>query len=279
MRVLVTGAAGDIGSRVVAELRAGGHIVDALVLPGLSVPPGVDRVHEGDCADPELVATACRGVDALAHLAAIPSPSRPPDQVFGGNTRATHAVLEAAGAAGVRRAAIASSVSVLGLAFGRPGLRPAYLPVDEEHPILAEDPYALSKQVDECTAAMMHRRWGMDIVALRMPFVGSGDRLAERLRLGREDPGSLVGDLWGYLCTHDAALAFRTVLEHPPPGCTVVTIAATDTVCELTTAQLLAHYLPEVPVRQPLPGHRSVLCLDRARSVLGWAPGPGWRNR
>lgn len=274
MRVLVTGAAGEVGREVVRELARHGHQVVALIRPGQPTPEGADRVHRGDCADPQLAALACADVDGVAHLAAIPSPIGPPDQVFTTNTAATHAILEAAGAAGVGRAVIASSLSVIGLAFGRPHLRPAYLPVDEDHPILAEDPYALSKQVDEMTAAMMHRRWGTDLVALRMPFVGAGERLAGRMRRGREDPGALVGDLWGYLRTEHAAEAFRRALEGARAGCHVVTVAAPDTVCSVPTAMLLQRFLPEVPLRRELPGRTTVLALDWGRALLRWQP-PG----
>lgn len=270
MRILVTGAAGDVGSQVVRELLQHGHQVDALVLPGQSPPEGVDQVHAGDCTDPSVVARACAGIEGVAHLAAIPAPIRPPDEVFGTNTRATHAVLEAAGAAGVRRAVIAASVSVIGLAFGRRHLRPAYLPLDEDHPVLAEDPYALSKQVDELTAAMMHRRWGLDVLALRMPFVGSGERLAQRVTQGNQDPGSLTNDLWGYLHTEDAAAAFRVGLEASLSGCHVANVAAPDTVCDLSTEELLSRFLPEVPLRRRIIGRRTVLSLDRAEVLLGW---------
>lgn len=277
LRIVVTGAAGAVGRVVVDELRDHGHDVTALVRPGEDLPAGVAGFR-GDAADPAVTHAATEGADAVVHLAAIPAPIGPADQVFANNVSATHAVLEAAGANGVRTAVIASSVSALGLAFGRRHLRPVYVPVDEAHPLQVEDPYALSKQVDEMTAEMMGRRWDLGVTAFRLPFVGKGDRLAERVRQAHEDPGSLAHDLWGYVRTEDAARAFRLALEVGAPGTHVVNVAAPDTVCELETAELLERYLPEVPVRVPPPGRGTLLTTRRARTLFGFEAELSWRD-
>jgi dihydroflavonol-4-reductase len=72
MRVLVTGGAGFIGSRVVPRLIAGGHTVVCLVRPTTRTDrlAGLDWIRtEGDVRDPEVVARAARGCEALIHLA------------------------------------------------------------------------------------------------------------------------------------------------------------------------------------------------------------------
>jgi dihydroflavonol-4-reductase len=73
MRVLVTGAAGFLGSHVVAALRADGHEVRALVRPGRPrttiKTPGTE-IAEGDLLDEKSLRQACRGVEALVHCAA-----------------------------------------------------------------------------------------------------------------------------------------------------------------------------------------------------------------
>ncbi|GAA3414526.1 NAD(P)-dependent oxidoreductase [Streptosporangium vulgare] len=159
------------------------------------------RVVVGDVGDPATVRDALDGVDAVAHFAAIPAPVLgTPEEVFCGNTRATFVVLEEAGQAGVRRAAIASSYSVLGFPWASRPLHPAYLPIDEALPLQVEDPYGLSKQADEATAAMMARRYGMTVVALRFPLIGGpGDKLDKRAEEYAEDPGSGAAELWTYL--------------------------------------------------------------------------------
>ncbi|WP_139331371.1 NAD-dependent epimerase/dehydratase family protein, partial [Mycobacterium sp. IS-1264] len=75
MRVLLTGAAGFIGSRVDAALRAAGHeviAVDALLPaahgPNPVLPPGCRRV---DVRDADALAPLLRGVDLVCHQAAM----------------------------------------------------------------------------------------------------------------------------------------------------------------------------------------------------------------
>lgn len=287
--VVVTGAAGMLGRVVVAELEAGGRRVVRLLRREDELATGemTQPTVLGDATDISVVSQACEIAHRLAgggdigvvHLAAMPSPGvRPQDRVFPNNTAATYAVLEAAGRAGLRRAVIASSISALGFAFGRADLRPEFVPVDETHPTYAEDAYALSKVTDEATAHMMQRRWGMDVIALRLPFVGHGQRLDRRLAEAAADPGALRGDLWGWLHTADAARAFRLALEASTSGAHVVTVAAPDTVSEIPTPELLARYLPEVPVRAPLEGFSTVLDCHRAASLLGFTAEHGWRT-
>ena len=74
MTILVTGAAGEIGSRLTRRLHELGHQVRALVLPG---DPLVSRlgetaqVHVGDVTKPDTLAAAFAGVDVVYHLAAV----------------------------------------------------------------------------------------------------------------------------------------------------------------------------------------------------------------
>lgn len=74
MRVLVTGAAGFLGSHVVRTLRARGEDVRALVRPGRPrawVEATGAKIAEGDLLDEKSLRQACRGVDALVHCAAL----------------------------------------------------------------------------------------------------------------------------------------------------------------------------------------------------------------
>lgn len=280
--VLVTGACGAIGTAVSRALRAHGHRVI-----GLDVPAAEGRAEfRGDATDPGVVAPAMAELvhradgrpTAVVHLAAIPSPTGPGHRVFTNNTAASFTVLESAGMAGVGAVVLASSISALGFAFGRDSLQPLYLPIDEEHPSSAEDAYALSKLTDELTAAMMHRRWGTGVLALRLPFVGDGARLQSRIDQAAADPGSLRTDLWGYLHTDDAARAFGLAVEARWKGCDVMTVAAPDTVCDQPTRQLVEQWLPGVRLRRDLPGHTGLHDLNRAETLLGFRAGYRWRE-
>ena len=146
---------------------------------------------QGDVRDPDFVASVMERArpDALIHLAALPSPLHgTPLEVFSTNVEATFVALDAAGNAGVKRVSLASSISLLGLPYGAEGLAPLFAPVDETHPNIGTDPYALSKEVDEATAAMMHRRHGFQVVALRISNTAPMDDHLDRMRQGRDRP-------------------------------------------------------------------------------------------
>jgi nucleoside-diphosphate-sugar epimerase len=270
MRVLVTGAAGRLGSAVLAELASQDIAVTALVAedPG---PPAAERVVVGDARDPAAVRSALEGADAVVHTAALASPEMAaPEVVFSANTQATFVVLNEAGEQGVRRAVIASSLSITGLPFARSRPSPPYLPLDERVPLRIEDPYALSKQVDEATAAMMHRRHGMTVVALRLPFLGDQARLAARAERLARDPAAGATEVWSYLDVRDAARACLLGLTAPLYGAPVIFVAAPETLVTTPTEELLATHHPGVPCRTALPGRTVAIDLEPARRLLGF---------
>lgn len=269
-RVLVTGAGGMIGRTVVDDLVAQGILVTALER---IEPDGLpaDRMVIGDAGDPAAVEEALVDADAVIHLAALPSPNNgSPLEVFGGNTRATFVVLEGAGQRGIRRVVVSSSYSITGLPWASETLHPAYVPVDEKLPLQIEDPYGLSKQVDEATALMMTRRHGMTVIALRLPFVANEQRRRDRLAATTADPLIGSAELWSYLDLRDAAQALRMSLTVPASGFHAVLIAAPETLAPYATEELLARYHPSVPVRRAVPGRDVPMDLSRARDLLGF---------
>lgn len=270
-RALVTGAAGRLGSHVVALFTSRDIAVTALVLRDTDEVPA-DRVVVGDARDVTIVQKALQDVDVVVHLAALPSPAAgTPEGVFCGNTAATFTVLEQAGRAGVRRAVIASSQAISGLPFGPRVRYPAYLPIDEALPLQIADPYALSKATDEATAAMMWWRHGLSVCALRFPFLGDMETtLPARARQLDADPAAGVPELWSYLDLRDAARTCLLAAQHPPDASTVVVVAAPRTLVRYPTEQLLDRFLPAVPRRRRFPGNAVPVDLRLARSLLGF---------
>jgi dTDP-L-rhamnose 4-epimerase len=126
MRVLVTGGAGFIGSRVAAALASRGHevrVLDALlpcVHPGGTLPFSTDSGFEfvrGDVRDAQTVDDALRGVSVVCHLAAMVGLSVNFDdapQYASCNDLGTAVLLAAMARAGVSRLALASSMVVYG---------------------------------------------------------------------------------------------------------------------------------------------------------------------
>ncbi|WP_433043140.1 NAD-dependent epimerase/dehydratase family protein [Dactylosporangium sp. CS-033363] len=271
MRVLVTGANGNIGRAVCARLAAENAEVHALVLDE-PAPDTAAHTVVGNAGDPGTVRAAIGGgVDAVVHLAAIPSPDLgTPVEVFGGNTRATFNVLEECAQAGVRRAVIASSYSILGLRFAPRVLHPAYYPIDEATPFQIEDAYSLSKQADEATAAMMHRRYGMDVVALRFPYTADWDAIRRTAELCEREPAKMAADSWSYLHVDDAAEAVWLALTRELQGFHAVLLAAPTTMAAASTVELIRRYHGETELREDIPGHRSPIDTTAIERLLGF---------
>ena len=270
-RVLVTGAAGLVGTAVLDLLAAADVPVTALALPPVPALQA-DRIVPGDATDPAVVAAALQDATAVIHLAAIPRPGGDPDEVvFGHNTRATFTVLDQAGRAGVTNVAYASSYAICGLPFARKPLRLPYLPIDTRLPLQITDPYALSKRADEATAEMVALRYDLTVVGLRLPFVGTpADRLPELATRLRDHPETGAADVWSYLDARDAARALVAALSPAQPGPHVVYVAAPETLAARPTEWLLDTFHPGVP-RPYFPGRTVPIDLAPAADLLGFS--------
>ncbi|HEY6099920.1 MAG TPA: NAD-dependent epimerase/dehydratase family protein [Anaeromyxobacter sp.] len=174
MRVLVTGATGLLGAEIVRELAARGHLVRALVRPssalaGLEGAPA--EIARGDVLDPDGVRAALAGQEAVVHAAGIPRIGGDPRETFAVNVRGVEVVLEAALRAGVSRAVLTSSSSVMG------GTREPSV-ADENTAGNAEGlgiGYFVSKLRGERAAREIAGR-GLPLVVVRPAFVlGPGD--------------------------------------------------------------------------------------------------------
>jgi nucleoside-diphosphate-sugar epimerase len=269
-RVLVTGAAGLVGTAVLDLLAGRGVPVTALILQPVA-EIRADRVVVGEAGDPAVVADALRDAAAVIHLAAIPDPDHyAGDVVFGRNTSATFAVLDQAGRAGIGNVAYASSYAICGLPFARIPLRMPYLPIDTALPLQITDPYALSKRVDEATAEMVALRYGTTVVGLRLPFVGTtADRLPGLAAKLRTEPRHGAADVWSYLDARDAARALVAALSPSRPGNHVVYVAAPRTLAPQPTEWLLDEFHPGVP-RPHFPDRTVPIDLAPAAELLNF---------
>lgn len=288
MKVLVTGGSGHLGQFVVRDLLEHDYqVVNADRRPPADAEElvrnrdGVAWFIETNVRDVGEVAGAMAGCDAVVHLGAIPAPYRHADEVvFNNNTQATFAVFQAASLLGVRKVVFASSISAYGNAYSPDVTVPLYAPVDEEHPLLNRDAYGLSKEVDERTGLMFHRRTGMSVVALRFHWVSApGQALARipHVNATLSDPQT-SRVLWGYVDARDAASICRLALEANDIGFEAFNVTAADTMAELPTEELLRTYAPAVEIREPIPGFASPYSIAKAKRLLGWEPVHSWRN-
>jgi nucleoside-diphosphate-sugar epimerase len=269
-RVLVTGAAGRIGLVTVEHLNDLGAKVTALSNvehPDLKA----DRVLIGDTRSEADVARALEGAEYVVHLAALPHPSAgSPYDVYSINVVSTFNVLAQAGALGIDRAVIASSINATGVPFNPHEIRQPYFPWDEKAPTDVADWYSLSKQNDENTARMAWRRWGIDVVSFRFPHVNSSDVLERMAENARVKPRGGLREAWSYLDTRDSAYAVELGLTAPLSGAHTFFVAADTTLAPYETEDLLDAFAPDVPRSRRFVGREVPIDLTAIRTVLGF---------
>lgn len=273
-RALVTGAAGRVGRAVVADLVNVGFEVRPTDRPEQALSPDGVQIVPADLADPDAVRELAEGCEAIVHLAAYPSPiGRPGHEVFANNCLATYHVLAAAVDAGVERVAMASSCSAYGMPWAHRPFSPLYVPLDEDHPLLPQEAYGLSKQVDERTAEMFTRGHDLTVTALRFHWVATAEEIHARAKELASDPqdGRAAPELWGYIEIGDVARACRLALD-APAGFHALNICAADTLSDVPTAELIARQHPTTEVRSSLEDTTSPWSIARAREVLGFVP-------
>lgn len=276
MRVVVTGGSGLAGRAVVAELAAHGfEVTNVDLVPG-DGPAPFRRV---DVADLGQVYGALRGAEAVVHFAAIPRPTFDvPEVVFRTNVMGSFNVLEAAAALGIRRVVMASSVSVLGFPFFERPFAPAYAPIDEEHPRLPQDAYALSKLVGEDIADGFARRGALDVVSLRFPWIHTPETFAAQIVPLQSDPAAGAANLWSYVDARDVGAAVRLALAADIRGHEAVFAAAADSFMPGSSAELVHEFYPETAIRDGFVGNASLLSGEKAARLLGFRPRHRWRE-
>jgi len=273
-RVVVTGGAGKAGRAVVRDLLDHGYDV---VSVDLVRDPNLTDGHQivADVTDYGETVAVLEGADAVVHLAAIPAPGLKPDEVtFRVNTTSTYNVFAAASLLGLGRVVWASSETTLGLPFERE--LPRYAPIDEEHPLLPESSYALSKVISEELARQFNRWNGIPYVGLRFSNVMEPHDY-ERFSGFWDDAQLRRWNLWGYVDARDVAQSCRLALEKDVAGAEVFIIAAADTVMNRPSAELMAEVYPDVELRT-LGEFETLLSIEKARRLLGYEPAFSWRD-
>jgi UDP-glucose 4-epimerase len=178
-KILVTGGAGFIGAHLVARLVTDGH--DVVALDNMKrgskdklaefIQQGHVEIAVGDIRNFDVLAKVVRGCETVYHLAAqsnVMGAMDDPDYSITTNVLGTFNVLRSAGEAGVRRVVFTSSREVYG--------EPKTLPVDEERPLLAKNPYGASKSAGEayCRTFANTHRLSVEVVRLANVY-GPGD--------------------------------------------------------------------------------------------------------
>lgn len=237
MHILITGAAGFIGTAVVEALASGNRLrcIDLRPMPDPS---------RGESAIADLTSYQdCLGIvhdiDAIVHLAVFGGPPvcDTPDKPMAGTVAATANLLHAAQLAGIRRFVLMSSCNVVA-GYSRD----TYIHVGLPHRF--HGLYGLSKSLQERLGEYFAAEHGMVIPALRPWSVVDGR--TKRDKYGRlirpDDPTS-----FGFICRRDLAQACRLALNAPLEGFQPFHLMAT-------------------------PQGRRMFDVDRTDELLGWQP-------
>lgn len=222
-RVLITGAAGAIGSCLREGLRP---LVDELVLTDVRAvaPTAGERFVPADLADRDAVVAAAEGVDAVVHLGAMPTEA-PFGELVGPNLVGTFNVFEAARLGKVARVVFASSNHATG-----------FYPVEQrlrgDEPTRPDSLYGVTKVYGEALGRMYADKFGVEVICVRIGGF-------------RERPNQ-VRDLSTWLSHGDAVRLFAACLSAPASGFRIVYGASANTrlFWDLTSARELG-YAPQ----------------------------------
>jgi len=198
--ILITGAAGQIGSMLRPRLTAPGRTLRLLDTAPVTAGPGEEAIT-ASVTDLAAVTAACNGADAVIHLAGIAGEA-PWRQILETNIDGTRTVFEAARRAGVRRFVFASSNHAVGFS------PPSEYPVPDYAFPAPDTYYGVSKVAGEAIAALYHHRYGLDAICIRI------------LTCTQRPPDVRALSTW--LSPDDAGRLFECCLSVPSPGFRVI---------------------------------------------------------
>jgi len=301
-KILITGAAGFIGSHLAEELLARGHQVRAFVrynstnswgwldtLPD-AMKANLD-VFAGDIRDPYGVRQAVKGCDVVLHLAsliAIPYSYHSPDTYVDTNIKGTLNILQAVREFGVERMVHTSTSECYGTA--------RFVPITEDHPLQPQSPYSATKIAADQLALSFHYSFGTPVAIIR-PFNTYGPRQsaraviptiitqiakgARRIRLGAVHPTR------DFNYVMDTVRGFIAVAESTAAIGEVVNVGSNFEISVGDTCRLIAEVMGqeveiETEEQRLRPGASEVERLwadnNKARDLIGWQPAYGGRE-
>jgi len=283
MRVLVTGARGKVGTATTAALVAAGHDVTCTdVMRGVFERPlpGEPAYLQADLTHPGDAFAVVRGMNAVIHAAAIPDPTHnTPATVFQNNLMSTFNVIEAAVRFGVSRFVNISSETVPGFFFPERPFLPDYVPVDENHKIRPQDPYALSKYFGELLMDAAVQRSDIRCISIRPCWVQHEGNYERNLGPQVRDRSLLSPNLWSYIDVYDLADALVLAAESDLPGHELFYIASPDNVGGLPFVEMVRKYYGEkIQIRPVDRKDASGISSAKAMKMLGYAPKRSWRD-
>lgn len=290
IKILVTGAGGQVGLDLIELLRARGHDVHGSdVVPRPAGAPTDLPWHHLDVTDPAMIDARLAELRPqwIFHLAALLSARGEslPQVAYAVNQTGTFNILEGCRAHAIERLIFTSTIAVFG-----PGLTS---PVADEVPLQPTTMYGITKVAGELLGNYYFRRYGVDFRAVRFPGLisatlpggGTSDyaplMYIEGLRRGRYEAFCRPDTAIPMMYMPDGIRALADLAECPRDRLSrsVYNIAAFSPSAQ-GLADSVMHALPEVTITfAPDPARQAILdswpdALDDslARRDWGWAP-------
>ena len=293
MKILITGAFGMVGRELVAELEKEHQLwlLDREKPENASAfEPGSTKRRcvpfktnwpciQADITDKVVIRKAVQGMDAVIHLAA--SLTGLPEygcETFHINACGTYILLDACCQAKVKRFLCASSINAFGTFYWRlSGKFVNYqkLPLDEDFKSIPEDPYSLSKYVNEETCAAFSRAYGITTAAFRFASIWSDKMYRQYLAAGLKPTTAWSDDLYQWVHVLDIVRGLRQALEKvnlPTTG--IYTLCAADTRCPEPTTEIFRRFRPNIMVipDSSIKGRATLLSIRKAQETFGYQP-------
>ncbi len=155
---------------------------------------------------------------------------------------------------------------------------PAYVPFDEAIPPTPEVVYSLGKDLEE-EMARQYCRWQPEqkMIGLRFSNVMVPAEYADFPGF-EQDPGSRKWNLWSSIDARDGTQAVLKALAYDKPGFDNFVIANADTVMIRPSTELMTEFFPGTEFLRPVDGTQTLCSINKALTVLGWAPQHSWRD-
>ncbi len=280
-KLVVTGAAGYLGSHLIPTLVADGFDVTGVDMVEPSTAAGY-RFVRADLTDRPALEAALTGAQLIMHCAAIhPWKAYVDDQYLDANIKGTWQLYKAAVAQGIDRIVMTSSIAAVGYA----NITPAHWPLGETFQTTTTDLYCLTKQTQEAIARQFAQLGLVRTVALRPPAFMPKPPLETGFNLLSNF--ALVADIAN---AHLAAV--RVLAERQPTPAPLQAFEAffTSNALPYTSAdgplleangqvglRLVRRYWPDAVDWLQARGFTSrslpaVYALTKAKQLLNWAP-------
>jgi nucleoside-diphosphate-sugar epimerase len=280
MSVLITGAAGRLGSEVCRQFASAGiafRATDRHTNRDLPCEIVVADIRNREACYP-LVADC----DAVVHLANYPNSTFGDAQtVFNENCAMNMNIFQAATEAGVKKLIFASSVQAMSgdrrfddkATEQKPSALP-YLPLDGIVPANPGNPYAASKVAGEMLLNYFCQFHGISGIALRFPMLLPLESLARWRAEGpqRLSRGLNLDEAFTLLTFSDATKLIISILRAQLEGFRVYFPTARTPWLDLSLPEIVRRYFSSVPLRQPADKLASLVDHSSIQRETGWQP-------